>query len=218
MSAGPARLIELGGPVVLILLGLSVLGAAVIIYKLIQLRGYSTGAFAALNKFLHNPAEPIDSGHPLGALMVYATSQASSNQPANKLEAELARRGNRVVSDCARYLRLVELIAYLSPLLGLLGTVLGMIEAFQGLQVDVEQANAGVLAGGIWEALLTTAVGLGIAIPMTAAHALLEGRVKSISENLQDLLEHALESTMENQLENPTASASMGTPPAGSRS
>ncbi len=192
MLEGPARLIELGGPVVVILLGLSVLGAAVIIYKLIQLRGYSARYFVRLNACLHEAPADIDPSHPVGELAAFAIARANSGEAMEKLEPELARRGNRVVSNCGRYLRLVELIAYLSPLLGLLGTVLGMIDAFQGLQVDVDQANAGVLAGGIWEALLTTAVGLGIAIPMTAAHALLEGRVKSISEDLQDLLENAL--------------------------
>ena len=129
---------------------------------------------------------------PAAELVSHALESRRVGVDFESLEADLARRGNRLLNDCARYLRPLELIAYLSPLLGLLGTVLGMIEAFRGLEEQSAQGGAGLLAGGIWEALLTTAVGLGIAIPMTAAHALLEGQVKGISERLSDVLEQSL--------------------------
>ena len=183
---------ELGGPVVVALLLLSVAGAAAIIYKLLQLRPYGTRYFEKVTlQVARSPAE-VAADDAVRELVVFALAEREAGRPGDALEAEVTRRGNLLLSGLSRYLRLIELIAYISPLLGLLGTVLGMIDAFRGLEVDVSQADAGVLAGGIWEALLTTAVGLGVAIPMTAAHALLEGRVQRIGEQLQDLLERAL--------------------------
>ena len=186
------RLVELGGPVVVALLLLSVVGAAAIIYKLLQLKTYGARYFEQLASQVAGSSAEVATKDEVGELVAFALAERTAGRPADALEAEVARRGNLLLSGLSRYLRLVELIAYISPLLGLLGTVLGMIDAFRGLEVDVNQADAGVLAGGIWEALLTTAVGLGVAIPMTAAHALLEGRVQRIGEQLQDLLERAL--------------------------
>lgn len=74
-------------------------------------------------------------------------------------------------------IRLLELIAMVSPLLGLLGTVLGMIQSFQELELAQGAANASVLAGGIWQALLTTAAGLVVAIPAAIAAGLFSARI-----------------------------------------
>ena len=63
------------------------------------------------------------------------------------------------------HLRMLEVIAVLSPLLGLLGTVLGMIKVFRELELAGSKVDPSILSGGIWEALLTTALGLTIAIP-----------------------------------------------------
>ena len=64
----------------------------------------------------------------------------------------------------------LEVIGTLTPLLGLLGTVLGMIAAFRAMEVAGSQVDPSVLSGGIWQALLTTAMGLAIAIPVMAAY------------------------------------------------
>ncbi|MBR9862213.1 MAG: MotA/TolQ/ExbB proton channel family protein [Rhodobacteraceae bacterium] len=66
-------------------------------------------------------------------------------------------------------LRPLELIVTIAPLIGLFGTVLGMIEAFQGLETSGSQADPSVLAGSIWEALPTTAAGLAVAFPAAVA-------------------------------------------------
>ena len=70
------------------------------------------------------------------------------------------------------------MIASLAPLLGLLGTVLGMIEAFQAMEAAGTRVNPAVLSGGIWQALLTTAVGLSIAIPVSMTNSWLERKVE----------------------------------------
>jgi biopolymer transport protein ExbB len=187
-------LIELGGPVVMLLLALSVIGTAIVLVKLVQLRALSGAQFARAEAMLESDATPqLQSlASPIANLVEHGLDERAAGTALETLEADLARRGNRVISDCGRNLRPLELIAYLSPLLGLLGTVLGMIDAFRGLEAQTAQGDASMLAGGIWEALLTTAVGLGIAIPMTAAHALLETRVQHIAERLSQLLELVL--------------------------
>jgi biopolymer transport protein ExbB len=70
-----------------------------------------------------------------------------------------------------------SVIAQMAPLLGLFGTVLGMIDAFQALQEAGDQVDPTVLAGGIWVALMTTAVGLAVAMPTSLILTWLESRV-----------------------------------------
>jgi len=82
-------------------------------------------------------------------------------------------------------LRPLELIMTIAPLIGLLGTVLGMIDAFQALEDSGGQADPSVLAGGIWEALLTTAAGMAVAIPAAVALSWFE----AIGERIQNDLE-----------------------------
>ena len=77
---------------------------------------------------------------------------------------EVARLAGDRLEGLRAYLRPLEVIAGVAPLLGLFGTVLGMISAFQQLEQAGSQVNPAVLSGGIWEALLTTAVGLAVAI------------------------------------------------------
>ena len=86
----------------------------------------------------------------------------------------------------------LELIAASAPLFGLLGTVLGMIVAFQGVGQGVGGADTALLAAGIWEALLTTAFGLAVALPFSILAAVFNNAV----DNTRDLLEDALTEIM----------------------
>jgi biopolymer transport protein ExbB len=89
------------------------------------------------------------------------------------------------VAQMNSLIRLLELIAMVSPLLGLLGTVLGMIQSFQELELAQGAANASVLAGGIWQALLTTAAGLVVAIPAAIAAGLFAARIDSAAQTIE---------------------------------
>jgi len=86
-----------------------------------------------------------------------------------------------------RYLRGLATIASLSPLLGLLGTVIGMIRAFIQIEIHGGNVNASLLAGGIWEALLTTAAGLSVAIPCLLFFNLFQGKVAWVESQLVSL-------------------------------
>jgi biopolymer transport protein ExbB len=82
---------------------------------------------------------------------------------------EMQRRAREELEHLRQGLRLLELTAAVAPLIGLLGTVFGMIEAFQALENAGSRVDPAALSGGIWEALVTTAAGLVVAIPALAA-------------------------------------------------
>jgi biopolymer transport protein ExbB len=94
--------------------------------------------------------------------------------------------GRRESGFLASHLALLSVIAAVSPLLGLLGTVSGMIAAF-GAVAQAGMGNPGLLAGGIGQALLTTAAGLVVAIPVMIIHSLLAARVETLTTDLEDL-------------------------------
>ena len=100
---------------------------------------------------------------------------------------EVTRLALAELRDARAGLRTLELIAYIAPLLGLFGTVLGMIDAFQALQEAGARANPGVLAGGIWEALLTTAAGMGVAIPAAMAGTWFEAVAERVQAEMEDV-------------------------------
>jgi biopolymer transport protein ExbB len=97
--------------------------------------------------------------------------------------------GRRVAGRLERYLGMLAAMATVAPLLGLLGTVTGMIEVFQRVDDTIQatgDVQAGVLASGIWEALMTTAAGLSVAIPAFIAARYLHGRVDNLVGELEE--------------------------------
>lgn len=106
-----------------------------------------------------------------------------------EVRAESIRLARAATAALDRHLRILEVIASLAPLLGLFGTVLGMIDAFQALEAAGRQVNPAVLSGGIWKALLTTAAGLAVAIPVSMANSWFERRVEVESAAMLDALE-----------------------------
>lgn len=101
-------------------------------------------------------------------------------------QAETQRVARAQLARAKSGLRPLELIATIAPLLGLLGTVLGMIAAFQALQDAGSRADPADLAGGIWEALLTTAAGMAVAIPASMALTWFESIVDRLRLNMED--------------------------------
>ena len=87
------------------------------------------------------------------------------NLPKWKLEEKLLEVGQEEINQHNKYIRGLEVIASITPLLGLLGTVIGMVQAFNKVAEHKGIVDPSLLAGGIWEALLTTAAGLSVAIP-----------------------------------------------------
>ncbi len=97
-----------------------------------------------------------------------------------EVEQAVLDAGERVTSQLRKYLRLFNAISNLTPLLGLLGTVLGMIDAFNTIASADAMGRPELLAGGIGTALITTAAGLVVAIPAYAAYAFFLGRTDKL--------------------------------------
>ncbi|SDN65203.1 biopolymer transport protein ExbB [Lutimaribacter pacificus] len=175
------RIADLGGPVVLVLVSLSVLVLAVVLYKLWQFTVAGVGRHKALQKAVM----AWDAGDRTGArahldrsgsyLRPVVSMAIDGQTDAARLEAEAEMRFARLESG----FRLLDSVAQLAPLLGLFGTVLGMISAFQALQAAGAQVDPSILAGGIWVALLTTAVGLAVAMPTALVLSWFEARMDS---------------------------------------
>lgn len=105
------------------------------------------------------------------------------------LENEVWRLAKLAINPLNNRLKVLEVIATIAPLIGLLGTVLGMVEAFQAMEAAGEQVNPAILSGGIWKALSTTAAGLIIAIPTFVAHSYFESKTQRAAQSIQNDLE-----------------------------
>lgn len=102
-------------------------------------------------------------------------------------EAEIMRVGSADIRYLESHLRGLEMTAALAPLMGLLGTVLGLIASFAQIGKAGTRVDPTMLAGGIWEALLTTAGGLAVAIPALGAHYILDGIIERVRATMKDV-------------------------------
>lgn len=192
-------LVEAGGPVIIILAALSVIALGIILVKLIQFAFLRVGRRGFVDRVVAL-ARGGETDQALGLLNDEKGSLARVMEAAVRGRALAVRTGTSeqvVREEVTRVaqskldglesgLTFLSLIATLSPLLGLLGTVLGMIEAFQQLQAAGGNVDPTVLSGGIWEALLTTAAGLTVAIPASACYTWLQRTVDSTAEHMED--------------------------------
>ncbi len=119
-----------------------------------------------------------ENGSPIAE--IFAGALKKYGRSAVEVEQAVVDAGERVVSQMRKYLRLFNAISNLTPLLGLLGTVLGMIDAFNTIARADAMGRPELLAGGIGTALITTAAGLVVAIPSYAAYAFFLGRIDKL--------------------------------------
>lgn len=172
-----------GGPALWAIAVLSVLVLAIVLWKLWRLTLIGAWSRAGVEALL---TRQNGSSNGLRARFV-ADVFAARRLPDALAREEVMRIAARLLSDLRSGLRPLELIVTIAPLIGLLGTVLGMIEAFQALETSGGQADPSVLAGGIWEALLTTAAGMGVAIPAAVALSWFEAIADTVQGDLEDL-------------------------------
>jgi biopolymer transport protein ExbB len=118
--------------------------------------------------------QSLAQGSPLGRLL--SAGLVNRHHSRDVMKEAINDVGRQVVADLERYLNTLGTIAAVSPLLGLLGTVFGMIDIFTVI-IDAGVGNPGILAGGISEALITTAAGLTVAIPSLMFHRYFDGLV-----------------------------------------
>ena len=119
----------------------------------------------------------LEQNSPLGKVL--AAGLANRHRDRAILKEAIEDTGRHVVHELDRFIGTLGMIASLSPLMGLLGTVLGMIRTFNAI-TTAGVGNPTALAGGIAEALIATAAGLAVAIPATIAYRLLRGKVERL--------------------------------------
>jgi biopolymer transport protein ExbB len=125
-----------------------------------------------------------DNNSPIARVLEHALEV--KDQDREILETVIVHTTDEEVRTLSSYLNVLATIGNIAPLLGLLGTVIGMIKAFMVIQEMGGKVNASVLAGGIWEAMLTTALGLSVALPTMVAHSYLVSRVDNFHAQIQD--------------------------------
>ena len=186
-----------GGPVVALLLAMSVAALAIILMKLWQFARVGIGRHQTAREALwlyqqgrlNEAISQADSSRsPVAEALARALRGRQRGFDESTVREEVARAGQADLFALRSHLRTLELIAALAPLLGLFGTVLGMIDAFRQLEAAGAQVNPSVLSGGIWQALLTTAAGLGVAMPVLAALTWLERRVDALAHEMNMLV------------------------------
>jgi biopolymer transport protein ExbB len=118
---------------------------------------------------------------------VFVAAVRKWGRPAVEVEQAVIDAGERVTNDLRKYLRVLNGVSTISPLLGLLGTVVGMIHAFNEIATADAMGRPELLASGISQALLTTAAGLSVAIPALIAYLYFCGRVDHLIMNLDSL-------------------------------
>tara|TARA_B100000767_G_scaffold47022_1_gene41700 strand:+ start:334 stop:954 length:621 start_codon:yes stop_codon:yes gene_type:complete len=187
-----------GGPIIMILVILSIISITLICTKWLQFNGVNAGDKQRVEAFKYwtdgdkkkSVELLIDKNSPIDRLVKFAMQSLINGTNRAVINDELTWRGNAEVLKLNKHIRIIELIAMVSPLLGLLGTVLGMIQSFQELELAEGSANASVLAGGIWQALLTTAAGLVVAIPAAVGATLLSEKVERSSQLMEGEVGH----------------------------
>jgi len=181
------EIIYKGGPIMGLIILCSVMAFAVFLERMWHLRN----AKIDTKKFMQNIANKVKNNKVMEALdMCNATKGPIArilksgimkyDRQRTDIKEAIEDAGVHEVPLLERNLGVLATIAHISPLLGLLGTVVGMLKAFQVIEVkamSMVPVNPGDLAGGIWEALITTVAGLSVAIPTYVAYNYLVSRV-----------------------------------------
>ncbi|MEE9335529.1 MAG: MotA/TolQ/ExbB proton channel family protein [Granulosicoccaceae bacterium] len=193
-QAGP--LFISGGPVMWLLLILALIAVVIIIAKWLQFAylGINRVDFV-LSALVHwrkgnlNSAIKTLGDHqkrPASQVVEAAMSGLMNQQPVATVKEEATRVAKLQIVRLRSWLKPLELIAKVSPVIGLLGTVLGVMIVFRQLEQASDQVSLSLLSGGIWQALLTTVMGLMIAIPTFLVHQWLERRIERSANMMQD--------------------------------
>ncbi|MGM0380561.1 MAG: MotA/TolQ/ExbB proton channel family protein [bacterium] len=181
------------GGIIVYLLGLaSVVGLAIIIEKVIRLRKSNvfseSDAVDLLLAIKKNNSEQLAGAKresPGPMVDIVNSAQLVEELPKDDMLSEMAAVASMHIRKMSKRIRLLGILASISPLLGLLGTVVGMIRAMGEVSLGA-QANPLVVGQGISQALVTTAVGLSVGIPMLVVHSLLKDRVNRYAAELEE--------------------------------
>jgi biopolymer transport protein ExbB len=194
--ASLSDLFRVGGLVMYPLIGLALVALGVAIVKAVQFSRIGVGSTRSVENALglvrkHEAGRAIEElgkrKEPVAKVTVAAIRGKLNPRMDDQLvREEVTRVAQAELDGLERGLVFLSLVAMIEPLLGLLGTVLGLIEAFQQIQAAGSRVEPATLAGGIWQALLTTAVGLSAAIPVAIAYTWLQRVVDAEGHRMED--------------------------------
>lgn len=178
----------------------SALAVAIFCKKLLEFRARRLTRFGWLDEVL----EAVRTGdfdraesraeqtkNPAGRVVV-AMLDVVGRRP-DRVEAEAKRVGSLEIQTLEKHVGGLSFVAQAAPLLGLLGTVIGMVQLFMGLEgTETATVDAAMLSSGIWQALLTTAAGLAVAVPALAAYSYLNSRTDRFRLAMADAIQRVL--------------------------
>lgn len=180
-------LIENGGPVMWLILACSLLAGVIFLERLLHLHraqirteDFLSGIFNIVNR--NNIAEAVsiceETPGPVAHIVRAAVLRHQGSR--EEIAQHIVEAGTAEIPRLERNLNLMLTLAQVTPLLGLLGTVLGMMHVLLMVEEKAPLVHAGDLSAGLWQALITSAAGLAVAIPTFVGHNFLAGRVESI--------------------------------------
>ncbi|MBL4575518.1 MAG: MotA/TolQ/ExbB proton channel family protein [Opitutaceae bacterium] len=186
------ELFKMGGPVMWVFLFLSVVGLVLFIERALYLhRGqirsseFLEGIKNIIRKRRLVEALTVAEETPGPVAGIVKAGLLQFEEPEEKIRFSIQEAALVEIPALERRVGSIAAIAQIAPLLGLLGTILGMIQTFYQFEVDGSYAAADVLSGGMWQALLTTAGGLSVGIAAHLAHHFLAGRVKALVYDME---------------------------------
>jgi len=176
----------------------SLIGLTIIVYKAIYFRGirlegveFAAALAQRIRERGRTEAAIMAAAEKSPVALVARAGLEGANGSAGKTREAMDECARLQVSRVEQYLSLLSTVAYIAPLLGFLGTVTGMINAFEQISLTNE-VTPRLVAAGVSEALITTAFGLMIAIPTYAAYNLFVARVASIENDIETVTSHVI--------------------------
>ena len=183
--------IEKGGIIFSILLILSAIGLTLITYKFIELnflndfdlQSFEEDFLKSSNLDDFKQLIDLKPNSERKNFLIETLSIIRSNSSKAWKDQEIETLIHKKYLKSQKFLPSLEIIAQVSPLIGLLGTVIGMIDSFNELELGGSLVDPSILAGGIWTALLTTAMGLIVAIPALISHYFFDKKLSNITQS-----------------------------------
>ena len=185
------ELLKAGGILMVPIVACSILALAIVLERFWSLRASRVAPPQSINELWRwikkkelngRKLKALQGSSPLGRVLAGGLINAKHGREGMKESIE--HEASQVIHELERFLNPLGTIATITPLLGLLGTVIGMIKVFAEIQL-AGVGNAGNLAGGISEALITTAAGLSVAIPALICHRYFIRRVDELVVNME---------------------------------
>lgn len=186
-----------GGPMMIPIGICSLIALTVFVERVISLRrkniippGFLDGLTKVLADGANGRAKALDycklNKSPVAA--VFTTGIKRLSEPLDVLERHIQESGQREVYKMRKFMRILSVIASITPLMGLLGTIFGMITAFSTVAASADAlGRTETLAGGIYEAMITTAAGLMVAIPVLIAYHYVSARIERMVADIDEM-------------------------------